>query len=504
MEQSQILIGDLGGQYTLLIARRLRERGVRSVVCSSERMDEWLGQNHPKGIILSGGWASVHDANAPHVPDSALGAGVPVLGICLGMHWLAKKFGGVVGSSVAYKEYGVYEFTRTMGHDPLFRNIPEKSQVRLSHGDSVTALPKCAHRSGRTRECPIAAFTIPEKNIFAVQFHPECAESQYGSVILQNFLDVCGTVQDWNPSSIVEQIRSEVINALPKKSPVIHLFSGGVDSTVIAAILEPILRERLICVTFDTGGLREGEMRDIRRNAVAAKCSLHCIDAKKECMVALAGLTDAQSKRLAFQRAYQEKVEEMKVMFGTSYAIQGTLAADLIESGIQGNAALIKTHHNVGVESINPLRDFFKDEVREIARFLKLPDSISERMPCPGLALFIRIIGMPITEESVVLVRWADARGNEIIRAHGIEKNISQFIIALVGVPTAGVKGDARSIGYSIVVRAMQSIDFMTGSGYEIPSSTRRALVGTLTQHPRIVRVWFDETPKPPATFELE
>ena len=506
MEAPQMLIIDLGGQYTLLIARRIRELGVRSVVLSCEYANEWLTLNRPKGIILSGGWASIHDANAPQVPDSVLTTSVPVLGICFGMQWLAHTLGGVVESQIAHREYGVREFTRTVATDPLLRDIPEKSMVLVSHGDSVTVLPKHVYRSGGTQDCAIAAFSILEKNIFAVQFHPECAETQYGIHILKNFLDICHATQDWNPSSVAAEIRSEVLAVLPRKSSVIHLFSGGVDSTVIAAVLEPILHDRLICVTFDTGSLREGEMREIRRNAYTAKSSLCVIEAKHTFMAALSGLTDSQEKRLAFQRAYRQKVEDMKIYFKTPYVLQGTLATDLIESGEQGNAVVIKTHHNVGMESINPLRGLFKDEVRDLARFLGLPDFITNRMPFPGPGLFIRIIGIPVTEELLAVVRWADARVGEIVRTQGIEKKISQLIVALIGVKTTGVGGDGPSYEYPIVVRAVQSCDFMTGFGYEIPSPVRRLIKNILTQYKekKIARVWFDETFKPPATVELE
>ena len=507
MEASQIVIIDMGGQYTFLIGRKLRELGVRSIILAPEDMDQWLASNHPKGIILSGGWASIYDANAPQISDSVLGSGIPILGICLGMHWLAHKFGGNVVSSLKQKEYYIRQFSRTVASDPLLGNIPERSVVLASHGDSVAVLPKGAYKSGKTPDCPIAAFSIPEKNIFAVQFHPECTESQQGKAILKNFLDICQTTQDWSPPSVIDQIRSEVLCALPGEAAVIHLFSGGVDSTVIAAILDPVMRdpkrERLICVTFDTGSLREGELREIRRNAVAAKCALHVIEAKQEFMAALDGLIDGQEKRLTFQRVYQKKVDEMKAMFKTPHVIQGTLAADLIESAHKGKAALINIHHNVGLGSLDPLRDLFKDEVRDLARFLGLPDFVSERMPFPGPGLFVRIIGVPVTEETLAIVGFADAQVRKIISRSGIEKEISQLIVAIT-IKTPGVKGDAPVMGYSILVRAVQSVDFMTGSGYEIPSSIRREIISALQQHPQILRIWWDEGGKPPQRFEFQ
>ncbi len=499
----QIIVVDLGGQYTRLIARKIRELGVRSVVLSAEAAGEVLASCKPKGIILSGGWASVYDADAPDVSESILTADIPVLGVCLGMQWLAKKLGGGVESYASQREYGVYEFVRMVAMDPLLRDIPEKSLVRLSHGDSVTVLPAGAYRSGMTQNCGIASFTIPDKQIFGVQFHPECADTDYGLQILKNFLEICGVLQDWSPECLVTQIRSEVLAAVPKGAKLIHLFSGGVDSTVIAKLLEPVFQDRLVCAFIDTGSLREGEFMEVRRNAVAAGCSLHYFEAKQKFISAMNDIIDGEARRIAFQEVYRSKMGEFKDIFKTPYVTQGTIATDLIETGQEGDAALIKTHHNVGVDSMNPLRSLFKDEVRDLARFLGLPDFVSERMPFPGPGLFVRIIGIPVTEETLGIVRWADARTREIIRASGIEHDISQLVVALIGVPTTGVKGDARSVGYSIVVRGVQSVDFMTARGYEIPSHVRRSLVRTLTCHSQIVRVWFDEGDKPCATIEL-
>ncbi len=500
----QIIVVDLGGQYTRLIARKIRELGVRSVVLSAEAAGEALASCKPKGIILSGGWASVRDTDdAPDVPEAILTAGIPVLGVCLGMQWLAKKLGGVVESWASQREYGVYDFKCMVASDPLFQGVPEKSLVRLSHGDSVTVLPVGAYRSGMTKDCGIASFTIPDKQIFAVQFHPECTETDHGSQMLKNFLEICGAVPDWNPECLVAQIRSEVLAAVPKGAKLIHLFSGGVDSTVIAKLLEPVFQDRLVCAFIDTGSLREGEFMEVRRNAVAAGCSLHYFEAKREFVAVMSGLIDGEARRIAFQEMYRNKMEEFKDIFKTQYATQGTLATDLIESGQEGGAALIKTHHNAGVDSINPLRSLFKDEVRDVARFLGLPDFVSERMPFPGPGLFVRIVGIPATEETLNIVRSADACSRGIIRAAGIEHEISQLVVALVGVPTTGVKGDARSVGYAIVVRAVRSVDFMTARGYELPSGVRRSLITALTRDPQIVRVWFDEGDKPCATIEL-
>ena len=501
MEVPQILVVDLGGQYALLIARRLHELGVRPVVLAPSAAASWLAANRPKGIILSGGWASVNDAALPQIPDSILEARVPVLGICLGMHWLAKQLGGVVESSAMHSEYGIREFMRTVKTDPLFKGISEKIWVRVSHGDSVTVLPKQAHRTGSTPDCPIAGFSIPERGIFAVQFHPETTDSECGPQIFANFLEICGAVCDWNPVSMIDEIRHEVVSVLPPKVPVIHLFSGGIDSTVVAAMFSPILQERLRCISFNTGACED--QKNILRSAVAAKCPLSNIDVSHEFFAALTGLTDAAEKRLAFHREYDKQVKKIKCEYKTSLVMQGTIATDLIETGQRGEAAEIKRHHNVGVDSIQPLCNLFKDEVRELARTLGLPAWLSELMSFPGPGYFVRIIGLPITRKRVNLVRWADIMTRGILSDAGILSEITQLIVALT-VKTTGVKGDGRKYGYTIVVHAVQSVDYMTGLGYEIPSLIRRRIKDALTQHPEIVRVWFDEMDKPPATFELE
>jgi len=506
MDMPQILIIDLGGQYTLLIGRRLRELGVRSVVLSPEYAKEWLGHNTPKGIILSGGWASIYSDEAPRIPETLLSLDVPVLGICLGMHWLARMFGGTVESSQEKREYGVttlFRYTYAEG-DPLFANLVSPGFVLQSHGDSVTVLPPGATMLGITPHCSFAAFRISEKRIWGVQFHPEAKESECGLRLLKNFLTICNAEIDWKAKDIVRSIQEEIESLIPEESPCIHLFSGGVDSTLAAVILKPRLGDRLICVTIDAGNFREGERKEIVQNATAVGCSLVWVDAKEEFLVALQGRVDAEEKRHAFQEVYKKKIEEIKREFGVACVIQGTLAPDLIESSKVGDASLIKTHHNAGVASLNPLGSFFKDEVRDLARYLELPEYITERMPFPGPGLFVRIVGVPVDEELLDLVRWADARVRDIVKEAGIEGDISQLIVALVGVPTTGVKGDQRRYAYAIVVRALQSADFMTGRGYELPSLVRKSILRTLTQHAQIVRVWFDETDKPPATFELE
>ncbi len=331
------------------------------------------------------------------------------------------------------------------------------------------------------------------------------SEAGCATHVLRNFFDICNTKGNWDPAYAVEQIRSELLTLVGRRKSVIHLFSGGVGSAVIAALFEPILRERLICVTLDTGSLREDEMKEILRSAVVLNCPLVVIDARREFFAALEGLTDAKDKRAAFQCVYEKKVAKMKDTFRTPHVIEGILSAYLIERGERECGAHVKMHTYAGSGgSFNPLRDFFKDEVRDVARFLGLPEFISERMSFPRLGLFSRIIDIPVTEQTVALVRWADTNVREIIYKSGIEKEICHIIVALT-VRTSGIKADGeRSNGYTVVVGAVQSADFMIGRGYEIPSEIRRKIVHTLIDHDEISRVWFDETPEYPATIELQ
>lgn len=505
MAQEQILIFDLGGQYTRIIARKIRELGIRPLVIHPHAYEEIRRKTNPKGIILSGGGSSIYDADAPYISESIFERDIPVLGICLGMHWLARLYGGTVSPALQSREYGVHFFIRKDNSDPLFTGIPARSVMLMSHGDSVTVLPPNAEIIASTATCPIAAFRLTKSRIWGIQCHPETSESEHGKQLLKNFLDICETRCDWNAVDIIAGIQNEVLEAVGKNDKVCIAYSGGVDSTFLLSVLQPVLGLCLKPVTIDAGNLREGELTEIRTNAmIAGVAGLSVIDAKDEFFQALAGISDAEEKRLRFRETYARAVAEYMKGRGLAYLIQGTIATDRIESGKEGSAEIIKTHHNVGVESLEPLRHFFKDEVRQLAEAAGLDRSIIKRMPFPGPGFFVRIIGAPVTEHLLSIVRWADAEVRALVKLHEETDVISQLIVALIAVRTTGVKGDRRAYGYSIVVRGMETLDFMTGRGHEFVSPLRREIKQKLTQHPDIVRVWFDETDKPPATFELE
>lgn len=503
----QILIVECGSQYTQIIARRIRELGVRSEIVAPDRVGQWLGEHTPKGIILSGGAASVYSADAPQIPDIVLAQNVPMLGICFGMHWLVRQAGGVVALLTARTEYGEARFQK-VNVDPLLEGIPAVegiallySQVWASHGDSVVRMPKDWIISGYTvsdTEKTVATIYLPEKKWHGVQFHPEVAETTHGKMILKNFIGLCNVVEDWKATDRIEEIRDHARRVIPG-GDVFIAYSGGVDSSVAAALLKPVFGERLVCITIDAGNLREGEQDEIRNHAWSLGCPLTLVDAEDVFLPILAGVTDAELKRTVFQGQYREALS--RHISGT--LVQGGISSDFIESAKTGGA-LIKTHHNPAVESFNPLRGLFKDEVRELGRSMGLSESITERMPFPGSGLFVRIVGVPITWECLSIVRHADFVVRRIIREQRLEKKISQLVVALLGVRVTGVKGDHRSYEYPVAVRAVETFDFMTARGYQFSDAIRRRINRELSSHPNIACALFDESDKPPRTIEFE
>ena len=515
MDGIQILIVDYGSQYTLVIGRTLRELGVRSVILPPNKVDEWLKDNTPKAVILSGSNWSVHNAGAPGLPKSLDAAPKNnsqkylVLGICYGMQLLAHKFGGTVTKPLAHREYGPAKVTLDTTH-PLFKRVSKNTEVWASHGDTVTKLPKdfiSIATSGGT-----AAMSDKNNRVMGIQFHPEVIDTKEGKKILQNFLNLANCKKDWSPENLIKQIQNEVldiVNLDKNKKNVVLGVSGGVDSTTLAAVLAPVLNKRLVCVAIDTGGLRENEVEELKLNTKSAGVkNLVIIKAGQEFIKNIGTTIDGEEKRARFREVYQKIFKEQILKHKAGFIVQGTLATDIIESGKVGQSAMIKTHHNVGlsweVEDLHPFRNLFKYEVRELARTLKLPKSVYERNPFPGPGLFLRVVGTPVSEENIELVREADKTVASILKKHKVLQNISQLIVALLGVNSVGVKGDERVYGHSLAVRAVQTIDFMTAKGYYFPPEVVDEITSALTKHRGIVRVFFDMTPKPPATTEFE
>ncbi|MFA5791450.1 MAG: glutamine-hydrolyzing GMP synthase [Candidatus Paceibacterota bacterium] len=518
MENSkvQILIIDLGSQYTQIIRRSLRYLGFHSIIFSPFDSLEWIKKNKPKGIILSGGNASVYDDDMPKISKEILDFNIPILGICLGMQWLAYiSDKDSVHKVLDGKSYGPVEINFTNNPESkLFENLQEKSPAKVnawsSHGDSVRNVPAGFSITATSKNgSVIEAMECPLRKLWAVQFHPEVEETEDENIILNNFAEkICICVKDYNKNDLIEEIRENTKRLLGKGKAIIGV-SGGVDSTTLSAILAPVLGDQLKAFMIDTGGMRKDEIEKVKEITKKAGINLEIVDKYKNKFIENIGKTiDAEEKRAAFRFVYGEVFKEVAKSYGATHMLQGTLATDLIESGSIGNSVLIKTHHNVdldlGLKEIMPLADLFKFEVRELARLFKLDELLVSRQPFPGPGLYLRIIGVPVTLELLEIVREADYEVTKILKKHNLYDKISQTIVALLGVKTVGVKGDGRVYGYSLVVRNVATTDFMTVKGFYLPSIISEEITSILVKHPKIVRVFYDFTPKPPATTEFE
>jgi GMP synthase (glutamine-hydrolysing) len=506
-----VAIIELGSQYTLLIERTLRELGVRSVVLDPKRAANWLKKNPLKAVILSGGASSVYDDDAPTPPAEVLtlhredNQPIALLGICYGMQWLAYHLGGEVKAMLGNREYGEASINLCGTPDGFFSSTPQNQKVWMSHGDSVISLPQGFKVLAHSDSDTIAA--MQNGSTWGVQFHPEVTHTPHGKAMLTNFLRFAGCENDWTPSSIVLSIQEDVVARLGCER-VVFGFSGGVDSTTLSAILAPVMKERLLAVTIDGGHLREGELEEIRKHAEEAGVNLRIMDARQEFNAVMAGVIDSEEKRRRFKKVYTSLFVQAAEDFGATAVLQGTLAPDRIESGATGGA-VIKSHHNVGLDmgklfQFHPIDFLFKYEVRALAREIGLLESVWNRQPFPGPGLFLRVVGVPATPDKLDVVRWADARVREILTKHDIYNQLSQLVVAYIGVNTVGVKGDARAYGGAMVVRAVETLDFMTARGIHFSDEVEDEISSVLTRHPEIVRAWFDPTKKPPATTEME
>ncbi|MBI5139253.1 glutamine-hydrolyzing GMP synthase [Candidatus Nomurabacteria bacterium] len=511
-KEFQILIIDLGSQYTEIIRRSLRYLGFHSLILSPEDSVLWLSQNHPKGIILSGGSASVYDTDAPKIEKSLLDLNIPILGICYGMQWLAYVHDqNTVHKIKDGKSYGPVEINFNQENQSvLFEGLKHKINAWSSHGDSVAKAPTGFVVTATSKNgTVIEAMENKTKNFFAVQFHPEVEQTEDENIILNNFVTkVCKGAIDYSKKDAIEEIRNKTKKELGDGVAIIGV-SGGVDSTTLAAILTPALGDQLKAFFIDTGGMRKGEVEKVKEIAEKAKINLEVVDKYKSRFIEEVGSeTDAEKKRAKFRQVYGEIFQEVAKYYKATHMLQGTLATDLIESGASGKSALIKTHHNVdldlGLKEIMPLSDFFKFEVRSFAHEFGLDELVSKRQPFPGPGLYLRVLGVPVTGELLDLVREADHEVTEILKKHNLYDKISQTIVALLGLKTVGVKGDGRVYGYSFIVRTVETIDFMTVKGFYLPQNVAEEIISTLTRHPQIVRVLFDFTSKPPATTEFE
>ncbi|AEV15756.1 GMP synthase [Thermus sp. CCB_US3_UF1] len=504
---SMVLVLDFGSQYTRLIARRLRELRAFSLILPGTAPLEEVLRHNPQALILSGGPNSVFDPHAPRPDPRVLRLGLPTLGICYGMQLLAQELGGKV-ERAGRAEYGKALLTRHTG--PLFRGLEGEVQVWMSHQDAVTELPPGWRVSGETEENPVAAMEAPDGKTFAVQFHPEVAHTPKGMQMLENFLELAGVRRDWTPEHILEERVREVRERVGGERVLLAL-SGGVDSSTLALLLAKAGVDHL-AVFVDHGLLRLGEREEVEGALRALGVNLRVVEAKGRFLKALKGVEDPEEKRKIIGRAFVEVFSGVAREEGPfRFLAQGTLYPDVIESAGGHGAAKIKSHHNVGglpedlgFELLEPFRLLFKDEVRELALLLGLPDPIRLRHPFPGPGLAVRILG-EVTEERLSILRQADDLFTSLLREWGLYGQVAQALAVLTPLRSVGVAGDERKYGYVLALRAVTTEDFMTADWARLPLEFLDEVARRITRRvPEIGRVVYDITSKPPATIEWE
>ncbi len=519
MDTSTILILDFGSQYTQLIARRIREFNVFSIVLPCTASIERIKALAPKGIILSGGPSSVYDVDAPNADADVLAMDVPVLGICYGLQFIVHHLGGAVEPASA-REYGHAEVT-VIAETPLFRGLPQTMNVWMSHGDEAKELPDGFVLTAKTANA-VAGIADEDRRIWAVQFHPEVAHTRQGTELLKNFvINMCGAKADWTPEhfiqSTVERVRAQV-----GSGHAICGLSGGVDSSVAAVLVAKAIGDRLTCIFVNNGVLRKDEFQKVQ-TTMREQLGLQvvAVDASERFMTKLTGVTDPEQKRKIIGGEFisvfddeAKKIFEAEKHDGEEIAwlVQGTLYPDVIESSsVHGPSHTIKSHHNVGglpvdmkLKLIEPLRDLFKDEVRRIGRDLGMPDEIIERQPFPGPGLAVRILG-EVTAERVAILQEADEIVVDEIKRAGLYRKVWQSFAVLLPIKSVGVMGDQRTYANTCVIRAVESEDGMTADWAPLPYEVLRTISSRIVSEVRgINRIVYDITSKPPGTIEWE
>jgi GMP synthase (glutamine-hydrolysing) len=508
----QILILDFGSQYTQLIARRLRNLRVYCEILPYHTPIEDILSRAPKGIILSGGPSSVYAAGAPKPDPAVFSLGVPVLGICYGLQLMAREMGARVRKA-GKREYG-FSKLRVKGTSRLFAGLPSGFTAWMSHGDEAETAPYGFKVTASTADVPVAAMESAERGLYAVQFHPEVHHTERGEKLLENFArGVCGCRQRWTPASFLD----ETIAGIKKQAGgerVICALSGGVDSSVAAVLAHRALGDKLYCIFVDTGLLRHGDrerMQEVFRKKF--RFNLKIADASKLFLGRLKGVTSPEKKRKIIGHTFIEVFDrEARKIRGAKFLVQGTLYPDVIESvSVKGPSAVIKSHHNVGglpkkmgMELIEPLRFLFKDEVRELGRSLRIPETILMQHPFPGPGLAIRVLG-DVNPERLAVLGKADLIMREEIRAFGWYPKIWQAFCVLLPIRTVGVMGDERSYENVIALRCVSSVDGMTADWSRLPHDLLQKISSRVVGEVRGVnRVVYDVTSKPPATIEWE
>ena len=506
-----IVILDCGSQYTQLIARRVRELKVHSEILPYDATIDQITSRKPTGLIISGGPRSVLEPNSPRLADGFFDLKIPILGICYGMQLAALTYGGIVRRSAA-REYGKAILQVKDRSCPFFEGIPEKSQVWMSHGDDVEKLPDNFIETAVSEDGVVAGMRTPDNHINAVQFHPEVFHTEKGAELLGNFLfRICGCKGDWDLGNWAEKMKDE-IRAKVGGAKVICGLSGGVDSSVAAALTSAAIGDRLQCIFVNNGLLRAGEAEEVMNSYKQMKLNVTYVDASSTFLNNLVGVIDPEKKRKIIGETFIRIFEaEARKINGAKWLLQGTLYPDVIESGQRKGAAVIKSHHNVGglpkdmnLSLLEPLRELFKDEGRAVGRLLGVPENIVTRHPFPGPGLAVRCLG-DITREKLEILRGADKIFLEEIRRAGLYNNIWQAFAVLLPVYTVGVMGDERTYARVCALRAITSRDGMTAEWFHMPFEVLERVSTRICNEVRgINRVVYDCTSKPPATVEWE